>query len=818
MPGAGGWIDTPNQRLGIQHKQPITTAAELAKVAVEGASVNLGDIARVVEEHPPLIGDAIVNNGPGLLLVVEKFPQANTREVIHGVEAALRELGHGMPGIDVDTNIFRATTYAETAADNLKLAGLVGALALVIVLFLVHSDWRGALISIAAITMSLLAAALVLYFRKATIDTMVLAGLALALAALIDDAVNDVENVLARLREPRAGGPRSAPAVIYDACLEVRTPLVYATLVVVFALTPIFLIGGSLGGFLTPLAVTYILALAASALVAVTVTPALALMLLRNVAQEPREAGLVRWSRLGYERAIGGMLGSSGHRAAVVAAVVVVALFAVTPLLTWSMIPSLKERDVRVTWQAVPGTSHPEMQRIMRQAAQDLRQVAGVRSVAAHIGRAITGDQVVGIESGQIWLGLHPDADHDVTVAAIHQRVQDYPGLDVKVETYLTDKLREVMTPARDEVTVRMQGLERATLRREAERLKEMLTKVPGLRNVRVGSEAEAAGVEIEVDLAAAGRVGLKPGDVRRAAATVFSGLEVGNLFEQQKVFDVVVWGTPENRRSVTNIHELLIDLPDGGHVRLADVAKVRVTSAPAVIEREGVSRYVDVHADVSGRDLGSVINEVEGRLQRTTFPLEYHAAVLGDHQERQARSWRLVIGALIAASMIFLLVQACFQSWRLASLSSLSLIAVTAGGILGVLAGGGTLFLGSLAGLLAVLGMASRHNILLLSRIQILELSQGSGATRTHVIRQAARERFAPVVASTAAIVAALLPASVLGNVAGLEILQPAALVIVAGVLVSALVTLFVVPSLYLSFSTPRPAMHTLGGEQHAV
>jgi Cu/Ag efflux pump CusA len=817
MPGSGGWIDTPNQRLGIQHKQPISTAAELAKVAVEDASLTLGDVARVVEEHPPLIGDAIVKNGPGLLLVVEKFPQANTAEVIRNVEAALQELGRGMPGIDVDSHIFRAAAFADAAADNLKRAGLIGTALLLLVLFGMHSHWRGAVVSMAAIAMSLIAVALVFYFRKSSIDTMVLLGLALALTALIDDAVNDVENVLAKLRQPRTGGVRSVPAVIYEALLEVRSPLVYGTLIVVLALAPMFLIGGSLGAFLSPLAITYLLALVASAAVALTVTPALALVLLRNVAADNREAPLVRWSRRGYDRALSSALGAP-RRTSAIAAGAVAAGLVVAPLLTWSLIPSFKERDVRVTWQAVPGTSHPEMQRILNQAAQDLRQIPGIRSVAAHTGRAITGDQVVGMESGQIWVGLHGSADHDTTVAAIRQRVQDYPGLDIKVGSYFTDKLRDLMTPAANEVVVRVQGLSRATLQAEAEKMKEMLSGVAGLRNVRVASQTEAAEIEIEVDLAAAGRVGLKPGDVRRAAATVFGGLEVGNLFEQQKVFEVVVWGTPENRRSLSNIKELLIDRPDGGHVRLADVAHVRIAPAPVVIEREGITRFLDVRADVTGRNIGSVISDVEGRLQKVTFPLEHHAAVLRDQEERTGTFWRVLIGAVIAASMIYLLVQVFVQSWRLAALFSLPLLAALAGGVLGMVLGGGTVFLGSLAGLIAVLGMAARNGMLLLNRIQGLELSESAADKRMEVVLRGAQERLVPVVTSAAAIVAALLPIVFLGNVAGLEILHPAALVIITGVLASVVVNLFVIPALYVSFATSHPAKHLVGGEQHAV
>jgi Cu/Ag efflux pump CusA len=289
-------------------------------------------------------------------------------------------------------------------------------------------------------------------------------------------------------------------------------------------------------------------------------------------------------------------------------------------------------------------------------------------------------------------------------------------------------------------------------------------------------------------------------------------------LYEQQKVFDVVVWGTPENRRSLSNIKELLIDRPDGGHVRLADVAQVRIAPAPAVIEREGITRFLDVRADVAGRDSRSVTSDVEARLQKATFPLEHHAAVLRDQEERAASSWRVLIGAVIAASMIYLLVQVCLQSWRLAGLFCLPLLAALAGGVLGMVFGGGTVFLGSVAGLIAVLGMAARQGILLLNRIQGLELGESAADNRMEVVLRGARERLVPIVTSAAAIGALLLPIVFMGNVAGLEILHPAALVIIIGVFASALVNLFVVPALYLSFATSRPAKHPVGGEQHAV
>jgi Cu/Ag efflux pump CusA len=812
MPGAGGWIDTPNQRLGIQHRQPITSAAQLAQVAVDGASLRLGDVAKVVEEHPPLIGDAIVKNGPGLLLVVEKFPEAEASEVIGGVEAAMRELEQGMPGIDVDTSIYRETSFALRSARNLTIAGLGGALLLVLALFALLFEWRVAVVSIAAISLSLVTAGLLLHLRHAPIDIMAVTGLVIALVVIIDDAVNDAENVVRKLRRR---GDRSRPAAIFESCLEMRGVLLYATLAIVLLVVPLFLIRGPVGAFLRPLAVSYVLAVLASTAVALTVTPALAMLLLRDVPAEAREPALLRWLRPRYERVL---LQSAGtpRRTCLVAAAVALACILTVPMLKWSLSPSFKEENVQISWRGGAGTSHPEMQRMMMQASQELQQIPGVRRVSAHIGRAETGDQVVGIEAGQVWVGLD-GSNYDATLAAIREKVQGYPGLEAEVRSYLTAKVEETLSQPDDSVVVRIQGPERAVLRREAERVRQMLSIIPGMVNLRVAGETQAPEVEIEVNLVAAGRVGLKPGDVRRAAATVFAGLEVGQLFQQQKVFDVVVRGTPEIRQSIADIRELLIDTPSGGHVRLADIADVRVVPTTAVIHREGISRYLDVQADVAGRDRGAVVADVEERLRKAAFPLEYHPVVLRDYTERQAAHWRITVAALVIATGIYFLLQACFQSWLLASLFCLPLLAALAGGALSMLVAGGAVFLGSLAGLLGVIGVTVRQGVLLIDRIKHLEEDRGSAPPGPDLVLRAAQERFAPVVASALAIVAAMLPAVALGSAAGLEIMHPAAVVILGGTVASAAAILLLVPALYLSFATTQPGVQTYGGEQHA-
>ena len=399
-PGMGGWIDTPNQRLAIQHVQPIISPNQLAEVALADKPLRLKDVANVVEEHPPLIGDAIINGGPGLLMVIEKFPDSDALEVLDGIESAIDELQQGLPGIEIDTSIFRSNTFIETAVHNLGMALAVGGLLLIVALGAWFLSWRAALISIVAIALSLVTAGLVLSLRNAPVNIMVVAGLVAALATVIDDVVTQVDNILRRLRQYRSqDGDRSAAAIIFEACAELHSPLVYATLITVLAVTPVLLLGGSAGAFFGPFAVSYMLALLASMAVALTVTPALALLLLRGAPLDHRELTPVRWLQDRYDRTVARIVGAP-RPTFLAAGLVVLAGLAVLPLLSWSLLPSFNERDVRISWETAPGTSLPETRRIVTQVSKELELIPGISNVSAHIGRAVTGDQVADVESG----------------------------------------------------------------------------------------------------------------------------------------------------------------------------------------------------------------------------------------------------------------------------------------------------------------------------------------------------------------------------------------------------------------------------------
>jgi Cu/Ag efflux pump CusA len=401
-------------------------------------------------------------------------------------------------------------------------------------------------------------------------------------------------------------------------------------------------------------------------------------------------------------------------------------------------------------------------------------------------------------------VSIDPSANYDETVGAIQEVVNGYPGLHHAVRTYLNEISSEVSAKPNDSLSVRVYGDTDVVLRSAAEDAKAAMAGINGIVAMHVQLPVEEPALEIEVNLAEAQRYGIKPGDVRRAAATMFSGLQVGSLFEEQKVFDVVVWSTPNTRNSLSSVRELLIDTPSGGRVRLGEVAQVRIVPTASVIRHEAVHRYLDVVADVQGRELGSVAADVKSRLQQVRFPLEYHAEVVGEFTEQQAGQNRLLVFAAAAALGIFFLLQAAFRSWRLAILSFLTLPSALAGGVLVLLVTGGIFSLGSLAGFLAVFGIAARGGILLINHYQHLERYEGEVFGLSLALR-GARERLSPVLMTALATGLALVPALLQGDIPGLEVVRPMAFVMLGGLLTATLLNLFIVPALYLGVRVSR-------------
>jgi CzcA family heavy metal efflux pump len=845
-PGTGGFIESPSQRLQVRHVfENFGTPDALSKVTVEdtGGQLRVGDVANVEEEHQPLIGDAIVGgNDDRLVLVVEKYPGADTVEVTSGVEDALAKLQPGLSGLKFDTDVFRPATYIVDAIDNLKLALIIAGVLLALVLAAFLFQWRTVLIALVTIPLSLVAAAFVLHLLGRTFNPIAFAGLAVAVPFVIDDAVVGVHNVARRMSEQReAGGDRSTADVVLEALAEVRSPITYATLISLLAIVPVVVMEGRPGAFFEPLALSYVLAVLASMIVALTVAPALSLLLFSRGSVVHRESPILRRLSPRYDGALS-RFARAPRAALIIAGICVVVGLAALPLLDTSLVPSFKDRDVLVRLQGPPGTSEPKMSGITADLSRELGAIPGVEDVGGHVGRALTGDQIVDVNSSTLSVKVGSDADYDATVASIGDVVDRLDQtVDREVVTYSQQSVRDVgtlidaeapnsgdnldvLTGADKPLVVRLYGQNLDVLRSEANEVRDHVGAVDGVVDLSVEHVPEEPVLTVETDLARAEPYGIKPGDVRRAAAMLLQGVVVGNIFGEQKVFEVVVKGVPEVRQSAESVRNLLIDTPDGGHVRLEEVADVQIQPSPAIIKRDAVQRYVDVEANVSGRSLGAVAGDVEASLGDTEFPLEYHAEVLDQTTTGQETNLGRIVGfGIVAVIAIFLLFQAAFSSWRLAALAFLTLPVALAGGVLAALIDGATLSLGSLIAFLALLGIAARNGIMLIHSFQRLRVDEAFAAD---LVRRGARDRLAPTLTVAVATAAAVLPFVILGDVAGLEIVNPMAIVILGGLLTTTLLSLFLLPSLYLSFGagaqpepvaqTPRPSSAAAEPERH--
>ena len=797
-----GLIDTPNQRISIHNKAPVYTIEHLAQVpiSIRGRAdpPRLSDIGKVVWDTWPLVGDAVINDERGIMMIVEKLPWANTLDVTRGIEKALEQMKPGLPGVEIDPTIFRPATFIETSMDNLTVALITGSILVIFVLGAFLYEWRVALISVIAIPLSLVAAGLVLFLMGATINTMVLAGFVVALGSVVDDAIIDVENVIRRLRQHRqAGSAKSTARIILEASLEVRPAIWQATLIIALAVTPVFFMSGLAGAFFEPLALAFILAMLASMVVALTVTPALCLILLDRAGVEKQESPLVPWLKRHYQSILARVI--KGPRIAVATGFVIVAAgLGIWPFLGAALLPEFKERDFLMHWVPPEGTSHPETFRITQAASRELRAIPGVRNFGAHVGRAVGGDEPYGINFTENWISVDPKVDYDKTRASIESAVTGYPGLYRDVQTYLKERIKEVLTGAGETVVIRIFGPDLPGLRKSAQLVEEAMKDVPGLIDLHMEQSVGVPQVEVKVRLGDAARYGLKPGDVRRVVNYLMSGLEVTDIHKEGKVYDVFVWTDPASRNNIDDLRNFMIDTPYGGRVRLAEVADVTLETTPNKIRRENNSRRLDVHGNVKGRDLGSVANDVGARLEKIQFPLGHYAQLLGEYKERQAARQNLLGAAVGVAIAIFLILHASLHSWRLASLIFLALPAALIGGVLAAYAGDRVISLGSLVGMVTVLGIAARNSILLIQHYRHIEHVEGEPFGLALVMRGAS-ERLSPILMTTLCTALALLPLIVRGSIPGHEIEHPMAVVILGGLVTSTLLTLFIVPLLYL-------------------
>jgi Cu/Ag efflux pump CusA len=646
---------------------------------------------------------------------------------------------------------------------------------------------------------------------------MVLAGLAIAIGAVVDDAIVDVENIVRRLRQLReAGVDVPTSRIIYEASLEVRNAIVYASLIEAVALAPVFFLEGLSGAFFQPLASAYVIAMLVSTCIALTVTPAMSLIFLSRVRlDQKRESPVIPWLHRVYERALMPYLRRPIY-SLITLVVLVGAGLAVMPYLGQDLLPSFKERDFLMHWLTKPGTSHPEMVRISQRACQELRTIPGVRNCGSHIGQALLMDEVYGIYFGENWVSVDPSVDYDETLAAIQELVDGYPGLYRDVQTYLKERIREVLTGSSHPIVIRIYGEDIDLLREKAAEVEERLSSIEGLTDLHVEFLVDIPQIEVKVDLEKARAYGIKPGDVRRLTSYMIAGEEAGDIHTSNRTYDVNVWSIPEARNSLSAIQNMLIDTPDGGQVKLSEVADVYIAPTPNAINHENLKRRINVEAEVEGRDLGAVVADVREELSHIEFPLGYYPEMVGEYAERQAAQQRLFSIAAISALLIFFLLWASFGSGRLALLSFISLPTALVGGLIAAFVTGGVITLGSMVGFLTILGIAARNGIMLINHYQHLEDEEGEPFGLGLIVR-GARERVAPIVMTALTTGLALVPLVVAGNLPGHEIEHPMSIVILGGLITSTLINLFIVPPLYLLFGKPSEAVEGAVAESTA-
>jgi len=798
-PGTGGFIETPNQRLSIRHQLPISTVGTFAKVPLSGTTTSVGDVAYLVEGHQALIGDAIVGENPGLMVAIEKFPGFNTLDVTRGVERALNELKPGLPGIEINTTIYHPASFIERATSNLGKAMLISIILAAVVLGLLMGSWRTAVIALAAISLSFVCAELLLRAAGIPLSMIVVGGLLMASGVIVHDSIIDADNLLRHLRAPRDG--RSDFIVVVRSMLETRRPMLYASLIVVLAVLPVLFMYSRSAAFFAPMAWAYIAAVSISMLVALIVTPALAAVLLANAPLTPTGGWVINRLAMPFDRIVGRVIHAplACIGACVVAAI---ACFALWSPLERNMVPSFRETDLVIEWQGPPGTSLQAMIRSTENLIRDLRQIPGVQNAFANLGRAVlcNCERATDVNAGQVWVNIDPKADREATVDAVEAAITAYPGMRGKLGTYLSTKLREALTGDPDSITVRVYGNSLDVIRAKAEEIRASMAKIPGIEDPRIELQVEEPSIEVKVDVDRAASYGLKPGDVRRATSAMVGGITVGALFEDQKVFDVVVWGRPELRDNIDDVRNLMINSESGSQVRLAQVADVRIAPATSIIQRQGSSRRIDVSAKVDERALGDVADDVARNVKQIAFPFEHRAEVLGEYKEQRAALRSIYSYMAAAVVLMFLLTQAVLRSWTLSALSLLGVPVAALGGLATAAINDGHFSLGSLLGLAAVLALMVRQGIGLVAHFQHLQLNEGEPFGEK-LVRRGVQEQFPSIIASSATTFALVLPFAIMGDVAGLEIAHPLALAVLGGVVTMTLGTLFVLPALYLRF-----------------
>ena len=804
---SGGFLELPHEEYLIRARARAHTPEDLANSVVavrNGVPILVGNVATVKEGPALKRGDGSFNGRPAVVATIQKQPNANTLEVTAHIESTLAALKATLPSdVQIDTKAFQQADFINRAVWNVESALVEGGIMVIIVLFLFLWNFRTTFISLTAIPLSLLSAVLVMSYFGLTINSMTLGGLAIAIGALVDDAIIDVENVFRRLKQnAHSANPRPALDVVYSASIEIRSSIVYATLIIVLVFLPLFSLGGFEGRMFAPLAFAYVISIGASLLVALTVTPVLCYFMLgrSRLLEDEKDSRLVAWLKAHYGRSLEKTL-RHPTRIVAVSLVLLVAALALFPLMGREFLPPFNEGTFNVNANLPPGTSLEESNRVGNLIEAQLHEVPEVVSTTRRTGRAELDEHAAGVNTSEIEVVLtEGDRSHAAVSEDVRDRLSRLPGVDVEVGQPISHRIDHLLSGTRAQIAIKIFGSDLATLRTKAGEVRAAMAEVPGIVDMLVEPQVGVPQVQVNMNRQAAAAVGLSADDIAETVDVAFNGHVPTQVLEEQRTYDVVVRLDDSARQSVQTISSTLIDTPTGAKVPLGQIADVRADQGPNTINRENVQRRIIVQANVADRDLGSVIDDVRASVgQKVSLPQGYFIQYGGQFESQQKASRQILLLSVVAIGGIFLLLFFALRSARSALLVMTNLPLALIGGVVMVFLSGGTLSIASLVGFITLFGIATRNGIMLITHYRHLMEEEGVGFR--DAIVQGSMERLSPILMTALVMGVGLIPLALGVGEPGKEIQQPMAVVILGGIVTSTFLNMVVLPALYLKY-----------------
>lgn len=770
-------------------------------------SILVKDVAEVKIDAAVKIGDGSVNAKPAVVISIQKQPGANTLELTKRIEQTLDEIQKTLPhGMSINSHIFRQSDFIQVAIDNVVAALRDGAILVVIVLILFLANIRATFISLTAMPLSLIFAIFVMKFFNITINTMTLGGMAIAIGAIVDDAIIDVENVFRRLKENKhSTEPRPALDVIFDASREIRSSIVNATLIIIVVFLPLFFLSGVEGRLLRPLGIAYVASIGASLLVALTVTPALCVYFLSRAAflEKKEESYLVRHLKKAYSRTLDVVL-EQPTRVLVAAGGALVIALAIVPFLGRAFLPEFNEGSLTISVVTMPGTSLEESNKIGNLVEEILLSHPAVKSTARRTGRAELDEHAQGVNSAELDARFELNGQSkEEMLSELRTMLSVVPGTNITIGQPLGHRIDHMLSGTRANIAVKIFGADLFRLRSLAEEVRKQMEQVEGVVDLATEQQMNVPQIRIKANRLQMAKYGMTVTDFSEALDVAFNGEVVSQVLEGQQSFDLLVRFNDNHRGSIEKIRQALFDTPMGVKVPISELATIVSEKGINTISRENVQRKIVVQANVSGRDLRAVIEDIQHRVEsNVAFPEGYYVEYGGQFESEREATRMIMLLSIVAILTIYLLLFLEFKSVRTALLVMVNLPLALIGGIVAVFLSSGVVSVASLVGFITLFGIATRNGILMVSHYNTL---LAEGKSFTDAIRQGSMERLNPVLMTALAAGLALIPLAIGGNNPGNEIQSPMAIVILGGLLSSTALNLIVIPALFVKFANTQ-------------